>query len=271
MAELASVLLTGASSGLGRALALACAAPGVTLHLGGRDAGRLARVAEECGARGASVHAHVADVRDAAAMAAWIGGAGRLDLVVANAGIGGGSDDGAPESPDQVRAIFATNLEGALNVALPALAAMRLQAPGVDGVRGRIATIASVAAFVPAPGAASYCAAKAALDAWAVGTAPTARSHGVRLTSVCPGYVRTAMTARNRFPMPGLMDADRAAAIILRGIAAGRVRIAFPWWVAGLARLTGLLPPRLAGVLLSRAPGKAGLPAEPLPTHPPHP
>ena len=69
------------------------------------------------------------------------------------------------------------------------------------------------------------------------------------LTSVCPGYIRTAMTAHTRHMMPGLMDADRAAAIILRGIAAGRIRLAFPWWMAGLARFVGLLPPRLFGRL----------------------
>jgi NAD(P)-dependent dehydrogenase (short-subunit alcohol dehydrogenase family) len=263
MTRFNAVLITGASSGIGRALALACAAPGVTLHLGGRDAARLSSVAQACRARGAGVSAHGADVRDRAAMAAWIAAAGRLDLVVANAGIGAGSDNGAPEPAAQVRAVFATNLDGALNTVLPALDAMRRQPAGADAVRGRIAVVASIAAFVPAPGAPSYCAAKAALDAWTVATAPAARAHGVRLVSVCPGYIRTPMTQANRFAMPGLMDAERASAIILRGIAAGRTRVAFPRWVACAARLVGLLPPSLSGALLSMSAGKAGLPAEP--------
>jgi NAD(P)-dependent dehydrogenase (short-subunit alcohol dehydrogenase family) len=93
--------------------------------------------------------------------------------------------------------------------------------------------------------------------AMVLATAPAAQRLGVRLTSVCPGYVRTPMTAGNRYPMPGLMAADRAAAIILRGIAAGRRRVAFPWPLAMLARTAGLLPPRLVGALLGRAPGKA--------------
>ena len=262
MTHAPQVLITGASSGIGRALALACAAPGTVLHLGGRDEARLAAVAADCHACGATVLPRLVDVCDAADMAGWIGAAERLDLVIANAGIGAGIEDGAPEPAAQARAIFATNLGGALNTALPAMDLMRRQPAGPDGVRGRIATIASVAAFVPAPGAPSYCAAKAALDCWTVATAPAARAHGVRLTSVCPGYIRTPMTDRNRFPMPGLMDADRAARIVLRGIAAGRVRIAFPWWVAGAARLTGLLPPRLMGRLLSLPPGKAGLPTD---------
>ena len=117
-------------------------------------------------------------MRDAAAMAAWIAGAGRLDLVVANAGISAGTVDGSPESPAQTRAIFATNLDGALNTVLPAMAAMARQAPGPDGVRGRIAVMASIAAFVAVPGAASYCASKAAVDAWTVATARGARGRG---------------------------------------------------------------------------------------------
>src|SRR5262249_18432147 len=90
------------------------------------------------------------------------------------------------------------------------------------GIRGRIAVIASPAALVGAPGAPAYCASKSAVDAWTVATAHTARQQGILMTSVCPGYIRTDMTAGNRFPMPGLMDAERAATIILRGIAAGR-------------------------------------------------
>jgi len=258
----AAVLITGASSGIGAALAVACAAPGGALHLGGRNVARLDAVADACRALGAVVSAPAVDVRDAAATQAWIEAAGRLDLVVANAGIGGGIDDGVPEPADQVRAILAANLDGALNVALPALATMLRQPPAADGVRGRIAVVASMAAFMPSPAAPSYCASKAALDAWTVATATPARAHGVRLTSVCPGYVRTPMTVNNRFPMPGLMDAERAAGIILRGIAAGRMRVAFPWWMAAATRLFGALPPRLSGALLATQPGKAGLPRD---------
>ena len=135
---------------------------------------------------------------------------------------------------------------------------MRRQPAAADGVRGRIAVVASIAAFVPGPGAPAYCASKAAADAWTVAAAQTARREGMVMTSLCPGYVRTAMTARNRFPMPGLMDSDRAARIMLRGIAACRRRVVFPWWMGVAARLAGLLPPRLSGALLAVAPGKDG-------------
>jgi short-subunit dehydrogenase len=251
MAAFQTVLITGASSGIGAALARACARSGTTLHLSGRDTDRLEAVAEACRALGAVVTPRLLDVRDAAAMAAWIEGAGRLDLVIANAGISAGDNEDWLAAPDRARAILATNIEGVLNTALPALRVMTAQSPGADGWRGRIGVVASIAAFVAAPGAAAYCASKAAADAWTVGTARTARARGIAMSSICPGYIRTAMTARNRFPMPGLMDADRAAAIILRGMAAARVRIAFPWWMALAARLAGLLPPRLAGRLLA--------------------
>ena len=146
-----------------------------------------------------------------------------------------------------------------LNTALPALDAMAAQPMDAQGVRGRIAVVASIAAFVPAQGAPSYCAAKAAADYWTVATAATARRNGIFLTSVCPGYVRTAMTAKNPFPMPGLMGADRAAGIILRGIAAKQRRIVFPWWIGVAARIIGLLPPRLSGALLSVPSAKPAL------------
>ncbi len=256
-----SVLITGASSGIGAALAAALAGPDAVLHLGGRDEARLAAVAERCRARGASVSTRAADVRDEAAMRDWIGGAGRhrLDLVIANAGISAGTGKGGSESEAQSRALFAVNLDGVLNTAWPALDVMARQAPGADGRRGTIAAVASIAAFIPAPGAPAYAASKAAVDAWVLGQAPAARNAGIHLASVCPGFIRTPMTQDNPYPMPGLMSAERAAAIILRGLARGRVRIAFPWWMAALARAVGALPAPWALSLLARQGGKPGL------------
>jgi NAD(P)-dependent dehydrogenase (short-subunit alcohol dehydrogenase family) len=252
------VLVTGASSGLGRALAEACAAPGAVLHLSGRDAARLAEAAASCRARGAEVREAVLDVTDAAAMAAWIAGAGRLDLVIANAGVSGGTG-GATEPAGQVQRIFATNVTGVLNTALPAIEAMAAQAPGPDGVRGRVAVIASVAAFVAAPGAPAYCASKSAVQRWAEALDATERARGVRLHAVCPGYIRTPMTARNPFPMPFLMDAEEAARRTLRGIAGGRVRVAYPLPLYLGARLVGALPPGWRNALFTRLPAKQAM------------
>ncbi len=257
MTHYRSVLITGASSGIGEALSHALSAPGVSLHLSGRDATRLETVATACRARGAEVHPQIIDVRDQTAMEAWIDAAGPLDLVVANAGIASGEGRTGGERLERTRAIFGTNVDGMLNTVLPAMAVMAAQPAGADGLRGRIAVIASVAAFMAIPDSAAYSASKAAADAWTVASARGARARGIQLTSVCPGYIRTALTARNDFPMPGLMDADRAAGVILRGLAAGRIRLVFPWWMGFLTRMLGLLPPGLTGKLMPNRTGES--------------
>jgi NADP-dependent 3-hydroxy acid dehydrogenase YdfG len=144
-----SVLLTGASSGLGAALASVSARPGATLHLSGRNEARLEAVALSCRARGAEVFATGLDVTDAEAVAAWVAGAEHrrpLDLVIANAGISAGTHGGG-ESVEQVRAIFAVNLAGVVNTVMPALAPMRQRR------RGRIGIMSSLAGFRGFPGA----------------------------------------------------------------------------------------------------------------------
>lgn len=252
------VLVTGASSGIGRALALALAAPGVTLHLGGRNEARLAAVAAECRGLGATALTQGVSVTDATAMAAWIEAAGPLDLVIANAGISGGTA-GQMESAAQTRAIFETNLGGVLNTVLPAMERMAAQPPGPAGLRGRIAVVASIAAFIPSPSAPAYCASKAAVDSWVVGAAPSARARGIGLTSLCPGFVTSPMTDVNDFPMPGLMSAERAAGLMLRAIRAGHSRAAFPFWMAAAARAADLLPVSWREALAARLPAKKAL------------
>jgi len=253
--QASSILITGASSGIGRALALACAARGVELHLSGRDEARLQAVANDCHARSAKAYPRTIDVTDSAAMAQWIAGIGQLDWVFANAGISAGThsggDGGVRERAAQVRVIFATNLNGVLNTILPAIERMESQPPDTHGVRGRIVNIASMAAFIAFPGAPTYCASKAAVDYWTTASAPSHRQRGIVLHSVCPGFVRSAMTAANDFPMPGLIDAERAAAIILRSVRAGKRRIVFPWWMAIGARFMQLLPPALSARMLA--------------------
>ncbi len=245
-------LITGASSGLGAALAQALAAPTVRLSLSGRDADRLDETARTCRAKGATVAIRRVDVTDAAAMAAWIAEAetaAPLTLVVANAGISAGTGDGA-EGPEQTRRIFAVNVDGVMNTVLPAIAPMRARRSG------QIAIVSSVAGFRGFPSAPAYCASKAAVRAWGEGLRGWLAADGVRVSVVLPGFVDTPMTRVNRFPMPFLMTADKAAAIILRGLARDRGRIAFPWPTAFAAWLAGALPDALVGRLTRGLPGK---------------
>lgn len=246
-----NVLITGAASGLGRALAEACAAPGVALHLGDVRALGLEETEALCLARGAQVTRTVVDVRDSSAMAAWVEGAKPLDLVIANAGILG--EIGAPfECPEQARRILATNITGTINTALPAIAVLATQPPGPDGVRGRIAVISSILAFVAAPMAPAYSASKSALQAWAEAMDGNERARGIRIHAVAPGYIRTELSAANTMPMPLIMRPARAARLTLEGIAAGRTRISFPRRVHLGIRLVGALPPDLRNAVLRR-------------------
>lgn len=251
-----AILITGASSGIGAALARAFAAPGVTLFLGGRDAGRLDGVAGTCRARGAQARPAVVDVTDAPACAAWIAEAhaiAPLDLVIANAGISaatGGGKGFYQESEEAVRRVFAVNLDGMLNTVLPAIPLMRARG------QGQIAIMSSLAGFMGSPGAGAYCASKAAERIFGEALRGEFYRDGIRVSVVCPGFVRTPLTAANRFHMPLLMEADKAARIIRRGLRHDRPRIAFPRAMYALVWLGAALPARLTERVIRRLPWK---------------
>ncbi len=243
------ILITGASSGIGEALAAAYAVPGATLSLSGRNATRLAAVAESCRARGAQVDAMVLDVTDRTAMAAWISSRERaraLDLVIANAGISAGLD----ESGEATRRIFAVNLDGVVNTVMPALGIFRARR------RGAIALISSLASFRGIGSAPAYCGSKAAVRVWGEGLRGALAPEGIGVSVVCPGFVVSRMTDVNRFHMPFLMSAEKAAAIIQRGIAANAGRIAFPWPMLAGTWLFAALPDALAGAIARVLPKK---------------
>ncbi|SDF60318.1 Short-chain dehydrogenase [Limimonas halophila] len=247
-----SVLITGASSGIGAALARAYAAPGVTLFLSGRNAERLEQVAAAARQSGAQVNTRTLDVDDREATAAWVAEADAtapLELAIANAGISAGTGSGA-ESAEQARAIFATNLGGVLNTLDPGIERMR------ERGRGQIAIVSSLAAFRGFPGAPAYCASKAAVRVWGEALRGHLADAGIGVSVVCPGFVETPMTSVNAFPMPFLMDADRAAWRIKRRLAKDKPRISFPRPLAAAVWLLAALPPGVTDALLSRLPAK---------------
>lgn len=247
------ILITGASSGLGEALALAYAAPGVALFLSGRDPSRTEAVAAACRARGAQAEGRVIDVAEQAGMAAWIAEAesiAPLALVIANAGISGGTGALSGEHADQVRGIFRVNLEGVLNTVLPVIPPMRARRAG------QIVLMSSMAGFRGFPSAPAYSASKAAVRVWGEGLRGWLAADGIGVTVVCPGFVKSRITARNAFPMPFLMEAEAAARIMRRGIDANKARVAYPGVVAMAMGLLAALPPAWTDPWLRRLPAK---------------
>ncbi|MGI9485179.1 MAG: SDR family NAD(P)-dependent oxidoreductase [Geminicoccaceae bacterium] len=244
-----TVLITGASSGIGKALALNYAAAGRRLFLQGRNVGRLNEVASVCTEAGADVHTKMLDVTDRAAMAAWIEAADRrscLDLVIANAGVSGRSSN----DPDPVRTMFRVNVEGVLNTVEPVLPAL------LGRGCGHIALVSSLAGFRGMPTAPGYTASKAAVRTYGEGLRGKLMGQGIAVSVICPGFVKTSMTDANPFPMPLMMTPERAASIIRRGLDRRAARIAFPFRLYLAMRLVAALPPAWVDPLLQRFQGK---------------
>jgi short-subunit dehydrogenase len=247
-----TILITGASSGIGDALAQRYARGGATLFLSGRHKERLMSLAATCTNLGATVQSRTIDVTDLKAMAAWVGecdALAPLDLVIANAGISGGGP-GIGHGLDATRPILATNVDGVVNTVLPALE--RMQARG----QGQIAIMSSLAAFRGLPGSPAYCASKAAVKAWGEALRVRYAPDGVQISVICPGFVESRMTADNPFPMPLLMDSERAAQIIHRGLARNKGRIAFPFGTYAASWLLDILPTNLSDWMVRNLPVK---------------
>ena len=228
-----SVLITGASSGVGEALAIACAQRGVRhIFICGRNADRLAAVVKRCEEESkglAHVDGRVLDVTDAPATRAWIedcNGAAPIEVVFSNAGIGTGI-----ESEENVRRTFATNVGGGLNVVLPAIELFRRMPAVPDGKprRRQIVITASLAGYAPLSTCPSYAATKAAMKSWALSLRGMLKREGIWVNAICPGFIRSRITDRNTCPMPFFMEADKAARIILRRADRDIGLIAFPW------------------------------------------
>ncbi len=254
MEEMKSVLITGASSGIGEALALHYARPGVFLALSGRNEERLQAAAQACRAKGAQVEAAVLDVADRGKMADWISGMDAirpLGLVIANAGISGGTGGVMNGEPvDQARNIFEVNVMGVLNTIEPALP--RMIARGY----GQIALISSMAGFRGFPSAPAYSASKGAVRFYGEALRGSLSKTGVRVNVVMPGFVVSRMTDANDFHMPFLMETSKAADIIAQGLARNRGRIAFPLPTYLGAWFVSVLPDCLAQKILGKLPAK---------------
>ncbi len=244
------VFVTGASSGLGLALARHYLATGAVV---GAVSRRAAALAEIFGGH-PSVRPLAADVRDRAAMAAaarrFLDEVGVPDLVIGNAGVSVGTLTEHAQDAEQFRGVMETNLLGLVHTFQPFVTPMRAAGSGV------LAGIASVAGVRGLPGAGAYCASKAAAITYLESLRVELRGSGVEVVTVCPGYIRTPMTDRNPYRMPFILDADEAARRIARAIRQRRRIAVVPWQMAIVARALAVLPPVLYDAVFARAPRK---------------
>jgi short-subunit dehydrogenase len=235
-----TIVITGASSGIGEALALHYAQAGAWLGLIGRGQTRLERAAEQCRHRGAEVKLGVVDVRARAEMRDWLEAFDDdhpVELLFANAGVmAGRPTDGLLEPPDIAHALIETNVLGTINTVQPLLPRM------VTRGSGQIAIVSSIAAFIPQPDAPSYGASKAATLSYGLALRGLLAPQGIKVSVICPGYVRTPMMAQESGPKPGAIEPAAAARLIARGLARDKPVITFPFLFSLMTRIGGLLP-----------------------------
>ena len=245
------VIITGASSGIGAALARQYAAGTVMLGLIARREAALQELAAQLSA---PLQIFPLDVRDSAAMRAaadaFIARHGCPDIVIANAGVSTGTLTELPEDLAAFKDVLDINVLGMVNTFQPFIAAMR--AAG----RGTLVGIASVAGYRGLPGAAAYSASKAAAISYLESLRVELRGSGIRVVTICPGYIATPMTDRNPYPMPFILSADTAARSMLQIIDSGRTFAVMPWQMAIVARVLRVLPNWLYDRLFRNAPRK---------------
>jgi short-subunit dehydrogenase len=245
-----SILITGASSGIGRALALAYARDGVHLALAGRNGERLEAVAAACRAKGARVTTGAVDVRERQRLHDWImaaDDAAPIDLAIANAGVTAGIGMGRHfEHADLARHVIATNLVGTMNTLDPVVTRMCMRG------RGQLAVMGSIGALRGLPYCPAYSASKAGVHAYAEALRGALARHGIGVSIIAPGFIETPFNGDIVCPKPLSMSAERAAEIIRRGLMRGHAVVAFPRILYYALLATRLLPRRFTDAAFAR-------------------
>ena len=245
------IVITGASAGIGAALARNYADHGATLGLIAR---RQAPLAEFASGTNTPLATYAADVRDSSALQAaaadFIRRFGAPDIVIANAGVSVGTLSEYAEDLAAFEQVIDINVLGIVRTFQPFIAAMRAAGGG------KLVGIASVAGYRGLPGAAAYSASKAAAIAYLESLRVELRESGVKVITVCPGYVSTPMTSGNPYPMPFIMSADEAASKIVSIIERGKPFAVIPWQMAFIARVLRVLPNWLYDRLFTGVPRK---------------
>lgn len=234
-----TAILTGASSGIGWALAKELAKDGYRVGLVARRADALEKLALEIRQSGGTAEFAAADVADRSATRAAIQALearlGPVELLVANAGIGAPTKL-EPMNVPETEQMFRVNMFGmiyAIEAVLPGM---------LDRGRGHLAGVSSLAAYKGFPGQAAYCASKAAVKSYLESLRLQLRGRGIHVTCICPGFVKTPMTEGHRFKMPFLMEADEAARRVARALRRKKKVFNFPWQTERLVKFCYWVP-----------------------------
>ncbi len=250
-----NAVVTGACGGLGQALVRELLAQGAQVALVGLQRPVLDALAATAPGRCA---VYTPDVADAAGMAQvasdWMARAGLPDLVIANAGVAGGFDTGEADDLAVMRRMLEINLLGPATTFQPFVQALRGQTDAQ--AHCALVGVASIAGWRGMPGNGAYCASKGGLIRYLESLRADCRGTRLSVHTVSPGYLRTALTAGNRFAMPGLMEPDAAAQTLLAGVARGREHIVLPRRIGWLSRLLACLPAAAYDRLLRGQPRK---------------
>ncbi len=242
------ILITGASGGIGEALAKGYAKPDVLLGLLGRDVNKLERVAAACKQKGAKTITASIDVTDSEKLQQWItdfDNKNPVDLLIANAGVTSSiGTQGEAETWDAISNVLDTNLYGVVAAIHPLIKPMRQR-----GV-GQIAIVSSLAAYRGLPITPSYCASKAAVKVYGEALRGWLAKEGVKVSVICPGFVKSSMSDQFTGNTPFLMSAEKAAHIIKKGLAKNKSRISFPFPLNFGTWLLALLPAFFADFIL---------------------
>jgi len=245
------VFITGASSGIGQALAREYARRGATLGLVARRRDRLDALAEQLGN---TTTCYDVDVRDAnilrAAAEDFSARSGGVDIVIGNAGVSAGTLTAKIEDGQVFQEILDINVVGLFNTFQPFLSGMHATRAGT------LVGIASVAGFRGFPGAGAYCASKAAAMIYLESLRVELRGSGVKVVTICPGYVATEMTLKNPYPMPFMLPADEAARRMVRVIELRKRRVVIPWQMGVVSAILRGMPGPLYDSLFARVPRK---------------
>jgi len=245
------ILITGASSGIGEGLALAFARGGAVVGLLARRQDMLADLAKRCKAAGGNARQFTCDVTDELAVnsaaADFRAEFGNIDILVANAGIGGNDKATRELKPAAVKKVIDINLMGAVNAVAAVLPAM------LERGSGQLVAVSSLAGFRGLPNSAAYSSSKAAMTAFFESVRLDTAGTGVDVTIIQPGFIRTPLTSARANKMPFLMELDEAVPLFLKAIEKHKRFAAFPWQLATIVRLGKIFPASIYDRIASRA------------------